>query len=59
MSFELLMTPQSKTLFEQLLAPVFEYLIDKKSIQQLRNRIDWEPATSAFTNPQVVYPDVL
>lgn len=51
------MTTQSKTLFEQYLAPIFGHLIDKEALLQLRNRIDWETATAAFTNPQVVYPN--
>ena len=51
------MATQSKTLFEQFLAPVFEHLIDRDAILRLRNSIDWESAVAAFTNPQVTYPD--
>lgn len=51
------MAPPSKTLFEQYLAPLFGQLIDRDALLQFRNRIDWETATAAFTNPQVTYPD--
>jgi len=51
------MAPQSKTIFEQFLAPVFERLLDYDAMRQFRDSIDWEPATAAFTNPQVDYPE--
>ncbi len=51
------MATQSKTLFEQFLAPIFGHLIDREAILRFRDSIDWESATTAFTNPQVAYPD--
>ncbi|MEM0981702.1 MAG: class I SAM-dependent methyltransferase [Cyanobacteria bacterium P01_H01_bin.58] len=51
------MKTQSKTLFEQYLAPIFGHLIDKEALLQLRKNIDWETAIPAFTNPQIVYPN--
>ena len=51
------MTTQSKTLFEQFLAPILGHLIDQEAILRFRNSIDWESAKAAFTNPQVIYPD--
>ncbi len=51
------MAPQSKTLFEQFLAPVFSHLIDRDALVRLRDRIDWEAGVAQFTNPQVVYPN--
>ncbi|MGB5974437.1 MAG: methyltransferase domain-containing protein, partial [Nodosilinea sp.] len=51
------MASQSKTLFEQFLAPVFSQLIDRESLLRLRDRIDWEAGVAQFTNPQVTYPD--
>ena len=51
------MTAQSKTVFEQFLAPVFKHLIDRDAIARFRNSIDWESAVATFTNPQVIYPD--
>ncbi|HSM83562.1 MAG TPA: class I SAM-dependent methyltransferase [Nodosilinea sp.] len=51
------MAPQSKTLFEQFLAPVFSHLIDRDALLRLRDSIDWETGVAQFTNPQVVYPN--
>ncbi|MGF1568107.1 MAG: class I SAM-dependent methyltransferase [Nodosilinea sp.] len=51
------MATQTKTLFEQFLAPVFERLIDRDAIARFRDSIDWETALEEFTNPQVIYPD--
>ncbi|NJL44706.1 MAG: methyltransferase domain-containing protein [Leptolyngbyaceae cyanobacterium SM2_3_12] len=51
------MATQSKTLFEQFLAPVFERLIDREAVLRLRDHIDWSAALDRLTNPQVVYPD--
>jgi ubiquinone/menaquinone biosynthesis C-methylase UbiE len=50
------MATQSKTLFEQVLSPIFERLLDREALIEFRNSIDWETATAAFTNPQVAYP---
>ncbi|MBE9137567.1 class I SAM-dependent methyltransferase [Nodosilinea sp. LEGE 07088] len=51
------MASQSKTLFEQFLAPLFSHLIDRDALVRLRDQIDWESAVAEFTNPQVVYPN--
>ena len=51
------MTTHVKSLFEQFLAPVFEHLIDRDAILRFRDSIDWATATTAFTNPQVTFPD--
>ncbi|MEO0759149.1 MAG: class I SAM-dependent methyltransferase [Cyanobacteria bacterium J06648_16] len=51
------MAAQPPSLFEQFLAPVFSFLIDEKALLEFRNSIDWEAATTAFTNPQFTYPD--
>ncbi len=51
------MAPQSKTLFEQFLAPVFSHLIDRDALVRLSESIDWEAGETQFTNPQVVYPN--
>ncbi|TVQ05232.1 MAG: class I SAM-dependent methyltransferase [Leptolyngbya sp. DLM2.Bin27] len=51
------MAPQSKTLFEQFLAPIFSHLIDRDALVRLSESIDWETAVAEFTNPQVVYPN--
>jgi ubiquinone/menaquinone biosynthesis C-methylase UbiE len=51
------MATQSKTIFEQFLAPVFERLLDRDAMIRFRDSIDWETATAAFTNPQVNYPE--
>lgn len=51
------MATQSKTLFEQFLAPIFGRLVDRDAILRFRDSIDWETATATFTNPQVTYPD--
>jgi ubiquinone/menaquinone biosynthesis C-methylase UbiE len=48
---------QSKSLFDQFLAPLFGHLIDRDEILRLQNSIDWQSAVSDFTNPQVVYPE--
>jgi hypothetical protein len=50
------MATQSKTIFEQFLAPVFERLIDRDALLEFRNSIDWQTATTGLTNPQVDYP---
>lgn len=51
------MASQSKTLFEQFLAPIFSHLIDRDALVRLSKAIDWETGVAAFTNPQVVYPN--
>lgn len=51
------MASQSKTLFEQFLAPIFSHLIDRDALLRLRDQIDWAAAVAEFTNPQVVYPN--
>ncbi len=51
------MAPQSKTLFEQFLAPLFSHLIDRDALVRLSESIDWEAGVAEFTNPQVVYPN--
>ena len=51
------MAPQSKTLFEQFLAPIFSHLIDRDALVHLSESIDWETAVAEFTDPQVVYPN--
>ncbi|MBE9110705.1 class I SAM-dependent methyltransferase [Nodosilinea sp. LEGE 07298] len=51
------MAPQSKTLFEQFLAPIFSHLVDRDALLRLRDSIDWEAGVAQFTNPQVVYPN--
>lgn len=51
------MASQSKSLFEQFLAPVFGQLIDRQAILELHNGIDWEGAIATLTNPQVSYPE--
>ena len=51
------METQSKTIFEQFLAPLFGQLIDREALLEFRNSIDWEAAIAAITNPQVTYPD--
>lgn len=51
------MAPQSKTLFEQFLAPIFSHLVDRDALLRLRDSIDWEAGVAEFTNPQVVYPN--
>ncbi|MGF1518245.1 MAG: class I SAM-dependent methyltransferase [Nodosilinea sp.] len=51
------MASQSKTLFEQFLAPIFSHLIDRDALVRLSESIDWETAVAEFTNPQVVYPN--
>lgn len=51
------MASQSKTLFEQFLAPLFSHLVDRDALLRLRDQIDWETGVSRFTNPQVVYPN--
>ncbi|MBW4485405.1 MAG: class I SAM-dependent methyltransferase [Tildeniella torsiva UHER 1998/13D] len=51
------MATQSKTLFEQFLAPIFSHLVDRDALLRLRDSIDWEAGVSQFTNPQVVYPN--
>lgn len=51
------MATQSKPIFEQFLAPIFEWLIDRDAILQLRDSIDWEAAITAITDPQLTYPE--
>ncbi|WOD39376.1 class I SAM-dependent methyltransferase [Nodosilinea sp. E11] len=51
------MATQSKTLFEQFLAPIFSHLVDRDALLRLRDSIDWEAGVAQFTNPQVVYPN--
>lgn len=51
------MAAQSKTLFEQFLAPLFSQLIDRDALVRLRDTVDWETGVAEFTNPQVVYPN--
>jgi ubiquinone/menaquinone biosynthesis C-methylase UbiE len=51
------MATESKTIFEQFLAPIFERLIDREALKEFRHSIDWDAATAAFINPQVSYPD--
>lgn len=51
------MASQSKTLFEQFLAPLFSHLVDRDALLRLRDAIDWEAGVAQFTNPQVVYPN--
>ncbi len=51
------METQSKTIFEQFLAPLFGQLIDREALLEFRNSIDWAAAIAAIANPQVTYPD--
>lgn len=51
------MASQSKTLFEQFLAPIFSHLVDRDALLRLRDSIDWDAGVAQFTNPQVVYPN--
>lgn len=50
------MATQSKSLFEQFLAPLFGQLIDREALLRFRNSVDWEAETEAIANPQVTYP---
>ncbi|NEQ44954.1 MAG: class I SAM-dependent methyltransferase [Leptolyngbya sp. SIOISBB] len=51
------MTTQSKSLFDQFLAPLFGQLMDKEELLRVRNSIDWDAETGAIANPHVTYPD--
>lgn len=51
------MAPRKDTLFEQFLAPLFKLLLDRETLQQYRDQIDWDTATAALSNPQVSYPE--
>lgn len=51
------MTTRKDTIFEQFLAPVFNLLLDREAMLQMRDSIDWEKAIQSMENPQVAYPD--
>ena len=52
------MGARSESLYGRFLAPVVEnFLINKESLRQLDDQIDWETNVHRLTNPQVVYPN--
>ncbi|MEB3336868.1 MAG: methyltransferase domain-containing protein [Leptolyngbyaceae bacterium] len=50
------MTPKN-TIFEQFLAPVFQLLIDQKTLQSFYESIDWQGAIARIEQPNFTYPD--
>ncbi|MDY7023506.1 MAG: class I SAM-dependent methyltransferase [Cyanobacteriota bacterium] len=52
------MPAHQDTIFQQFLAPLFgNILIDRKSMEQLRQSINWEAESTRLTNPRLTYPD--
>lgn len=52
------MAPRKDTLFETVLAPIFQnFLIDQDALMAYYRSRDWEEASAQIENPAVPYPD--
>ena len=51
------MTTGQDTLREKFLQPLFGFLIDRQSLKELSDSIDWEAGCDRLANPDLVYPD--
>ena len=49
------MTSTQNTLWSQFLRPVYQLLVDEKSLKQLYDSIDWDKESDRFKNPDLVY----
>ncbi|AFZ36644.1 Methyltransferase type 11 [Stanieria cyanosphaera PCC 7437] len=50
------MAVRQDTLWQKFLQPIFNLLIERESLQQLADRIDWQTSCDRLTNSDLVYP---
>ena len=50
------MTTTKNTLWSQFLKPVYQLLVDEKSLKELYESIDWDRESDRLKNPDLVYP---
>jgi ubiquinone/menaquinone biosynthesis C-methylase UbiE len=51
------MTAKQDTLWDRLLSPLLQNLIDRDAMLRLRDRIDWDKAVASYIQPGFDYPD--
>ncbi|ELS04756.1 methylase involved in ubiquinone/menaquinone biosynthesis [Xenococcus sp. PCC 7305] len=51
------MVAAQNTLWEKFLQPIFQLLVDEKTLKELHDSIDWQAEYDRLSNPNLIYPD--